>query len=452
MRRTLPPLTSERAEQLFKKLNVDSQRQNQSGGRLTSTCAAILPLNRPLNRWHNVLPADGTRVKLNPMFEGTDYINANHVIVPEAFRAFILTQGPLPETLGHFWNMVWQQKSEAIVMLCKTVEGNACKCAHYWPRNSSPIMGTSAEPIMIPAANGGGGGLEIRLLETTEEADSDARIRVMELTCEDRRRIVTQYHFQTWPDFGVPATPDTFLSFLRLVSRRHPSTHDKPNVVHCSAGIGRSGTFCLVDSCLQIMARSGRPMNQDEILKHLLKMRRQRDGQVQTPDQLKFAFAAISDGMSAIEFTAGLPKSPNMAVMPAAAAESEDTPPPATAVDSNSTSRSASPAAADDEHDQNGRQAVDAQNGEVVKPAAAASLTNGNSVVEVVPLPPTAVVGQQSRKRSTDAVSGSLGEEAAARVAAAAAAADAAADDEDKTAAVKMTSSGENLAKKRRDC
>jgi len=471
-------LSAQAAERLFFNIIEETNKQNKSAGRLTSTSVANLPANRPLNRWHNVLPADGSRVVLNPPFKGTDYINANHVVIPDAKRAYILTQGPLPGTVGHFWTMVWQQKSEAIIMLCKTVEGECVKCAHYWPQNSSRIMGTSAEPLKFRE----NGGLEVRLLEE-EAASADTRIRVLELTAGKEsgggpvtKRIVTQYHFQTWPDFGVPATPDTFLSFLRLVSRQHPSTSANPNVVHCSAGIGRSGTFCLVDSCLQKMRLSGKPMNQEEVLSLLLKMRRQRDGQVQTPDQLRFAFAAISDAMSGIDFEQDQPSTiPKPANLIKVNSDSEQLSKSEVDNGKGADSPLADDESADDCVSNGG--AVVAEDEEEEKgegeerpadDAESVGQTNGVSAELGAAGKPTGVTTSLSntalsRKRSTDIASAtgseSLAQEVAARVAAAAAASDRE-DDEDvdeaksNSNAAAATSSGcsENLAKRKRDC
>jgi len=231
------------------------------------------------------------------------------VTVPEAVRSYILTQGPLDETVTDFWAMVWQQNCKAIVMLCKTVEGGMCKCSHYWPVNPSHASNSSAKPLRLEEI-----GLEIGLLNTKEDEGADARIRTLEMTkmdgggmsngtCEqETRRTVVQYHFQSWPDFGVPTTPNTFLEFLRLVNRDHPSVPGSPNVVHCSAGIGRSGTFCLVDSCLEKVVRSGAGnLTQKEVLQMLHRMRRQRDGQVQTSDQLRFALNAIAEAMVSLD-------------------------------------------------------------------------------------------------------------------------------------------------------
>lgn len=300
-------LSGPQADLWFRWLMEESAKMN------VTTNTANLPQNKHLNRWHNVLPADTTRVILNPKVRpDTDYINANHVVVPEADRSYILTQGPLDETVADFWAMVWQQNCRAIVMLCKTLEGGMCKCSHYWPVNPSHALNSSAKPLALKEI-----GLEIRLLKTKEDEGADARIRTMEITkmtdgglsnggtaCgeQETRRTVVQYHFQSWPDFGVPTTPNNFLEFLRLVNRDHPSVPGSPNVVHCSAGIGRSGTFCLVDSCLETVARSGvANLTQKEVLQMLHRMRRQRDGQVQTSDQLRFALNAIAEAMVSLD-------------------------------------------------------------------------------------------------------------------------------------------------------
>jgi len=303
-------LSTREADRWFRWLMEESSKME------VTTSVANLPHNKHLNRWHNVLPADHTRVVLSPKVRpNTDYINANHVIVPESGRAYILSQGPLEETVPDFWAMIWQQNTRAIVMLCKTVEGGMCKCSHYWPVNPSHASNSSAMPLRIKEA-----GLEIKLLDTRTDASADARIRTLEMTCTTNQngngiinpssvtqsssattevRTVVQYHFQDWPDFGVPATPDKFLNFLRVVNRDHPSLPGRPNVVHCSAGIGRSGTFCLVDSALEKFGSTDTLsqqsiLNQEEVLQMLVRMRTQRDGQVQTSEQLRFALEAIA--------------------------------------------------------------------------------------------------------------------------------------------------------------
>lgn len=289
-------ISAKRANELFERL------QKESG--MGTYVSAALEKNRKLNRYPNVWPFDSTRVVLNQddTTLTTDYINASHVRCVEANRAYILTQGPLYETVDHFWTMVWQQKSSAIIMLCKTVEKGICKCYHYWPGSTSRDPGTRTEPLTIEDSN-----LEVELIDVKEDVESDAKIRTMNIShlSTDEARTVTQYHFQTWPDFGVPEESEHFLSFVKRIGRENPATYRSPSVVHCSAGIGRSGTFCLVDSCLKRMSLEKQPLDQDEVFKMLLNMRSQRIGLIQTPDQLQFAFSALSDAMSKMDFEKG---------------------------------------------------------------------------------------------------------------------------------------------------
>ena len=232
----------------------------------------------------------------------SDYINANHVQVAEAGRSYILTQGPKASTVSHFWSMVWQQGTTAIVMLCKTVEGGICKCANYWPGDTSTDPNSKPKDVDVYETD-----LRIQLLKATRDKESDARIRTLKIkhVPSDESRIVTQYHFLDWPDFGVPDTPDAFLSFLKQIGVNNPSLPGRPNVIHCSAGIGRSGTYCLVDSCLEVVSRTKKPVTEEQILSMLLSMRRQRMGLVQTADQLRFAFLSLADAMSTMDFDEG---------------------------------------------------------------------------------------------------------------------------------------------------
>ncbi|XP_055983481.1 tyrosine-protein phosphatase non-receptor type 2 isoform X3 [Sorex fumeus] len=194
---------------------------------------AKFPENRNRNRYRDVSPYDHSRVKLQNA--ENDYINASLVDIEEAQRSYILTQGPLPNTGCHFWLMVWQQKTKAIVMLNRVVEK-----------------------------------------ESTGET-----------------RTISHFHYTTWPDFGVPESPASFLNFLFKV-RESGSLNPEhgPAVIHCSAGIGRSGTFSLVDTCLVLMEKR----NDINIKQLLLNMRKYRMGLIQTPDQLRFSYMTIIEG------------------------------------------------------------------------------------------------------------------------------------------------------------
>ncbi|TRY58173.1 hypothetical protein DNTS_017297 [Danionella cerebrum] len=197
---------------------------------------AKYPENRTRNRYRDVSPFDHSRVKLENM--ENDYINASLVVMEEAQRRYILTQGPLRNTCSHFWLMIWEQKTKAIIMLNRIIE-----------------KGSTGET-----------------------------------------REIHHFHYTTWPDFGVPESPASFLNFLFKVRESGTLEMEQgPAVVHCSAGIGRSGTFSLVDTCLVLMDKRKDPLSVD-IKKILLDMRKFRMGLIQTPDQLRFSYMAVLEG------------------------------------------------------------------------------------------------------------------------------------------------------------
>ncbi|KAJ8013427.1 hypothetical protein DPEC_G00053150 [Dallia pectoralis] len=247
---------------------------------------AKLPENRNRNRYRDVSPFDHSRVKLEN--SENDYINASLVTVKEAQRSYILSQGPLKNTCGHFWLMIWEQHSKAVIMLNRIIEKGSEKCAQYWPMaEDQPMLFTDT-------------GFVVKLVK--EEDMSYYTIRLLELrhTETGETREIHHFHYTTWPDFGVPESPASFLNFLVTVRESGSlGIEHGPAVVHCSAGIGRSGTFSLVDSCLILMGRRNDPSSVD-IQKVLLDMREFRMGLIQTPDQLRFSYRAVREGAKCI--------------------------------------------------------------------------------------------------------------------------------------------------------
>uniref|UniRef100_A0A2H6NAM7 Tyrosine-protein phosphatase non-receptor type n=2 Tax=Micrurus carvalhoi TaxID=3147026 RepID=A0A2H6NAM7_9SAUR len=238
--------------------------------------------NRNRNRYRDVSPYDHSRVILQN--SDNDYINASLVVNEEAQRTYILTQGPLPNTCCHFWLMIWQQKTKAVVMLNRIVEKDSVKCAQYWPTKQE-------EPMLFRET-----GFCVRL--KSEDVKSYYTVRQLQLECIDtgESRIILHFHYTTWPDFGVPESPASFLNFLFKVRESGSlSSEHGPAVIHCSAGIGRSGTFSLVDTCLIVMEKRNDPFHVD-IKQILLNMRKYRMGLIQTPDQLRFSYMAVIEG------------------------------------------------------------------------------------------------------------------------------------------------------------
>ncbi|XP_077264577.1 tyrosine-protein phosphatase non-receptor type 1 isoform X1 [Temnothorax americanus] len=246
------------------------------------------PQNKTLNRYRDVAPYDHTRIILK---RGVcDYIHANLIRVDHAERQYILTQGPLPNTVSHFWLMVWEQNSRGVLMLNKVIEKNQIKCHQYFPLDDvKPTM--TFEDV----------GIKVDYISMKESSDYTTRtLRITDLESNDSREIL-HFHYTTWPDFGVPQRPTAFLRFLADVRKSGALDQNVgPPVVHCSAGIGRSGTFCLVDACLVLIEKCG--LNALDVRHELLAMRRSRMGLIQTPEQLCFSYAAIIQGAKQLPF------------------------------------------------------------------------------------------------------------------------------------------------------
>ncbi|KAI4905413.1 hypothetical protein NFI96_026306 [Prochilodus magdalenae] len=255
---------------------------------------AKYPENRNRNRYRDVSPFDHSRVKLGNT--ENDYINASLVQMDEAQRSYILTQGPLRTTCGHFWLMIWEQKTKAVIMLNRVIEKGSEKCAQYWPTQEEQEMSFRDTRFVV------------RLL--SEDVKSYYTTRLLELQNANtgETREIYHFHYTTWPDFGVPESPASFLNFLFKVRESGSlGTDQGPAVVHCSAGIGRSGTFSLVDTCLVLMDKRKDPSTVD-IKKVLLDMRKYRMGLIQTPDQLRFSYMAVLEGAKYIMGDSSLQK------------------------------------------------------------------------------------------------------------------------------------------------
>ncbi|XP_062848308.1 tyrosine-protein phosphatase non-receptor type 2a [Trichomycterus rosablanca] len=247
---------------------------------------AKFPENQNRNRYRDVSPYDHSRVRLQNL--ENDYINASLITMEEAQRNYILTQGPLTNTLGHFWLMIWEQRSKAVIMLNRVIEKGSEKCAQYWPSEEERQMCFSDTGFVVTLMS--------------EDVKSDFTIRELELQNikTGERRDIYHFHYTTWPDFDVPESPASFLNFLFKVRESGSLELDNgPAVVHCSAGIGRSGTFSLVDTCLVLMDKK-KDASAVDVQKVLLDMREYRMGLIQTPSQLRFSYMAIMEGAKCI--------------------------------------------------------------------------------------------------------------------------------------------------------
>jgi len=234
-------------------------------GRDQLCAAADLPVNRPKNRFTNILPYDHSRVKLSGADDedGSDFINANFVPGFNSKREFIVTQGPLHSTRDDYWRMCWETNSRAIVMLTRCIEKGREKCDHYWPYDTEPVYY---------------GDIQVTILN--ESHFPDWNINEFRMMRGDTVRTIRHFHFTTWPDFGVPEPPQTLVRFVRAF-RERVSPEQRPIVVHCSAGVGRSGTFIALDRILQGI----RKYDVVDIFGIVYEMRKERVWMVQTEQQ-----------------------------------------------------------------------------------------------------------------------------------------------------------------------
>uniref|UniRef100_A0A672SGG6 protein-tyrosine-phosphatase n=1 Tax=Sinocyclocheilus grahami TaxID=75366 RepID=A0A672SGG6_SINGR len=238
-----------------------------------------LEVNKPKNRYANVIAYDHTRVILAPTdgIVGSDYINANYIDGFRKQNAYIATQGPLPETFGDFWRMVWEQRAASVVMMTKLEEKSRIKCDQYWPSRSTDTFGA----------------VQVALLDTMELATFCVRTFSLHKSGCNERREVRQFQFTAWPDHGVPEYPTPFLAFLRRVKVCNPPDAG-PVIVHCSAGVGRTGCFIVIDAMLERI-RHERTV---DVYGHVTLMRSQRNYMVQTEDQYGFIHEALLEAVA----------------------------------------------------------------------------------------------------------------------------------------------------------
>ncbi|XP_071109782.1 tyrosine-protein phosphatase non-receptor type 11-like isoform X1 [Haliotis cracherodii] len=270
------------------------QLQQQEVRHLYSRKEGMRPENKAKNRYKNILPFDHTRVLLkdcDPNVVGADYINANLITAEEDSlepkKTYIATQGCLPHTVADLWRMVWQENSRVIVMTTKEVERGKNKAVRYWSDNSE-------KELVKPTPNGC---VKVKVISEVTETDYITReleVRMVVEGQESEPRQIYQYHFQTWPDYGVPGDPGSVLNFLHVVNARQDMIDDKagPIIVHCSAGIGRTGTFIVIDIILNQIKMHGFDCDID-IQKTIQMVRSQRSGMVQTEAQYKFVYMAV---------------------------------------------------------------------------------------------------------------------------------------------------------------
>lgn len=290
-RRVTSPIKACHYESHLNKLQADSNyllseefEDLKDVGRNQTMDLARLPENRGKNRYNNILPYDSTRVKLSYLEDDpcSDYINASYIPGNNYRREYIATQGPLPGTKDDFWRMVWEHGVYNIVMVTQCVEKGRVKCDQYWPADREPLYY---------------GDLVIQML--SESVLPEWTIREFRITSEGScsyPRLVRHFHYTVWPDHGVPESTQSLIQFVRTVRDyvdRSPSTG--ATVVHCSAGVGRTGTFISLDRVLQQLDSKGTI----DLYGCVFDLRLHRQHMVQTECQYSFLHQCVRDVLRA---------------------------------------------------------------------------------------------------------------------------------------------------------
>ncbi|XP_053398878.1 uncharacterized protein LOC123558827 [Mercenaria mercenaria] len=245
---------------------------------LTHPCeTAKKAQNLRKNRYKEIFAYDHSRVKLDmlPGDAGNDYVNACFISGYNRPHMYIAAQGPTEEFVADFWRMIWQKKCRKIVILTRLVEHNKVKCCQYWPDDGIKQYG----------------GVNVECKES--ETYADFTIRTFSISVEGKEgRLVRQFHFESWPDRHVPEYASSVVHFWNTV-RTTDVKDNVPILVHCSAGIGRTGTFLSLDYLVDQANIEGYV----NVFQCVQNLRHQRVNMVQNQDQYMFLHEALAEAL-----------------------------------------------------------------------------------------------------------------------------------------------------------
>jgi len=253
------------------------------------------------NRYANVQPWKHSRIHLKVPQGRSDYINASPITVKDSTNEqetkYIATQGPKDNQFNLFWQMVWETTGDVavIVMLTQTTEAGRDKCAMYYPPDMErdTLVVEDKDPFTDHAP------ATVKLLEINYDEEAHSMIRKLELTFEGQTKTVWHMLYTNWPDFGVPegANSGGLLKLIMLSASKNTSP-ENPRIIHCSAGVGRSGTFIALDHLLRELSSSNcweNSKGSDPVLDTVNMLREQRMMMVQSEIQYQFIYSFLKD-------------------------------------------------------------------------------------------------------------------------------------------------------------
>ncbi|CAK1546814.1 unnamed protein product [Leptosia nina] len=317
----LPPIPREQLPAAYAERQADSDYGFQKEFELLQMLPECFPdrtshasearENQPKNRYPDIKAYDQTRVKLSQVdgISGSDYINANYVMGYKERKKFICAQGPTETTVNDFWRMIWEHGLELIVMLTNLEEYSKVKCSKYWP---DEVRGTRAfgnitvhhvsekrysdyivRELRISKQPLNSDGQPI--VENNGVAKRNGDCGMGELSAptspqtKGESRLVRQYHFLMWKDFAAPEHPHSILKFIKRVNEAWSVAVSREVVVHCSAGVGRTGTLVALDCLLEQL----RDTNSVSVFNCVAELRSQRNFLVQSLKQYVFVYRAL---------------------------------------------------------------------------------------------------------------------------------------------------------------
>jgi len=309
----IPPVDGQHDYQGYCLKNIDSTRLTEE---YSSLCAlqgkrAFVPLagaeDSRMNRYSDVLPSDQ---KFEHMFFSEDrserpYLNANEVVGDDG-QVYFLTQAPVPPAFATFWNMIYYSNVSIIVMLTNLTEKSRLKAHRYWPARQGQMEGTlPLDMYSGSTAHDERGTFDVltdnlRIHAVSSRRVSDAIMRrewVVSLKdVEHSEHTVVQYQYLGWPDHGVPEKTDEIIRLINFTLQRGEERSEHPIVVHCSAGLGRTGTFIAAHmEASRIVNCRGDEHPFANVMLDCDCMRRVRVGTIQSAEQYQFVFRIIQD-------------------------------------------------------------------------------------------------------------------------------------------------------------